>query len=83
MVRGLETRDPVIASDGWMAQVRGWAAQSSLDESPTAGWGVSQAAIERLGLMVIWSLASTSIGRGFHTVRTGPGTYVLEIVLSR
>lgn len=78
-----DPHDPVVESDGWKAQVLGWAAQSSLEESPTAGWGVSQGTIERVRSLIIWSLASTSIGRGYHTVRTGAGTYVLEVVLSR
>jgi hypothetical protein len=83
VVRAWDPRDPVVESEGWKAQVLGWAAQASLEESPTAGWGVSQGAIERVGSLIIWSLASTSIGRGFHTVRTGAGTYVLEVILSR
>lgn len=78
-----DPRDPVVESEGWKAQVLGWAAQASLEESPTAGWGVSQGAIERVGSLIIWSLASTSIGRGYQTVRTGAGTCVLEVVLSR
>lgn len=78
-----DPHDPVVESEGWKAQVLGWAAQSSLEESPTAGWSVSQGAIERVGSLVVWSLASTSIGRGYQTVRTGAGTYVLEVVLSR
>jgi len=75
--------DPVIEFDEWRVQVRGWADQASHAESPTAGWGVSQAAIENLGGELVWSLASTSIGRGWHCVRTAPGTYVFEIVIER
>lgn len=83
VVRAWDPHDPVVESEGWKAQVLGWAVQVSLEESPTAGWGASQGAIERVGSLIIWSLASTSIGRGYHTVRTGAGTYVLEVILSR
>jgi hypothetical protein len=76
-----EVRDPLLTIDGWNVRVEGWAEQGSRAPSPTAGWGVSQAAIERAGATYLWSLASTSIGRGWHTVRTGPGVYVLEAVL--
>jgi hypothetical protein len=75
-------RDPVLTIDGWKVQVRGWAEHGSPEPSPTAGWGVSQAAIERVGDVYLWSLAATSIGRGWHTVRTAPGVYVLEAVLT-
>ena len=77
-----EIRDPQLAIDGWKIRVLGWAAQGSHEPSPTAGWGVSQAALERAGSTYFWSLASTSIGRGWHTVRTSPGIYVLEAVLT-
>lgn len=75
-------QDPVLAIDGWKVQVRGWIEHGSPEPSPTAGWGVSQAAIERVGDVYMWSLAATSIGRGWHTVRTAPGLYVLEAVLT-
>lgn len=78
-----EPADPVIEFGGWKVQVRGWAAQASREPSPTAGWGVSQGAIERVEDGITWSLASTSVGRGWHTVRTAPGTYLMEIVLSK
>ena len=74
--------DPVLTIGGWKVQVQGWAEQGSRDPSPTAGWGVSQAAIERVGDVYLWSLAATSIGRGWHTVRTTPGVYVLEAILT-
>jgi hypothetical protein len=74
--------DPVLNIDGWSVQLLGWADQGSHEPSPTAGWGVSQAAIERAGSAYFWSLASTSIGRGWHTVRTAPGVYVLEAVVT-
>jgi hypothetical protein len=75
-------QDPVLTIDGWKVQVLGWAEQGSREPSPTAGWGVSQAAIERVGDVYLWSLAATSIGRGWHTVRTASGVYVLEAVLT-
>jgi hypothetical protein len=77
-----DLRDPVLTIEGWKIQVRGWAEQGSPAASPTAGWGVSQAALERAGRTYLWSLASTSIGRGWHAVRTAPGVYVLEAVLT-
>jgi hypothetical protein len=77
-----EIRDPQLTIGGWKVQVLGWADQGSHAPSPTAGWGVSQAAIERVGSAYLWSLASTSIGRGWHTVRTAPGVYVLEAVVT-
>jgi len=77
-----ESRDPELTIDGWKIRVLGWAVQGSHEPSPTAGWGVSQAAIERAGRTYFWSLASTSIGRGWHTVRTAPGVYVIEAVLT-
>lgn len=77
-----EPHDPVLEVNGWKVQVLGWADQASRAESPTAGWGVSQGAIERVGDSLIYELAATSIGRGWHTVRTAPGTYMLEVVLT-
>lgn len=82
-IRAWDPRDPVLECGGWKVQVAGWADQASLEESPTAGWGVSQGTIERAGSEFHWSLASTSVGRGWHAVRTAAGTYVLEIILSR
>ena len=76
-------RDPLIEAGPWRVQVRGWADHASRAESPTAGWGVSQGAIERWDGAFTWSLASTSIGRGWHAVRTAPGTYILEAVIGR
>lgn len=78
-----DARDPVLSSGPWRIQVLGWAEQASREESPTAGWGVSQGAIERYNGEFIWALASTSVGRGWHAVRTGAGTYVLEAVIRR
>jgi hypothetical protein len=75
-------RDPAITMGAWRVQVRGWAEQASREPSPTAGWGVSQGAVEYWGDTLIWSLASTSIGRGWHAVRTAQGFYLLEAVIS-
>ncbi len=75
--------DPILVAAGWKIQVRGWADQASRAPSPTAGWGVSQAAIEFYDNEFFYELAGTSVGRGWHTVRCPPGTYVLETILSR
>lgn len=77
----LPDADPWIDLGGWRIQLKGWAEQASREESPTAGWGVSQGAIENWSGTLTWSLASTSIGRGWHAVRTAAGTYVLEAVV--
>jgi hypothetical protein len=75
--------DPVLSIDGWKFQLLGWAEQGSREASPTAGWGVSQACIERSGRHTyFWGLATTSIGIGWHTVRTAPGVYQLEAVVT-
>ena len=58
-----------------------WAAQASVDPSPTAGWGVAQNDVELLessaaGQSALFlSLAATSIGRGWDTVGHAAGTY--------
>ncbi|MBI5545022.1 MAG: hypothetical protein HY901_14115 [Deltaproteobacteria bacterium] len=71
--------------------VDGWAAQASLLASPTAGWGLPENAIEffqpedarssspGLRAIVDFSLAATSVGRGFESVGHRPGTYVSRI----
>src|ERR1041384_2142630 len=74
--------DPTLTVGGWEVQALGWAGQASKAESPTAGWGISQGAIERVGDEFLWEFAATSIGRGWHTVRTPPGTYELDVVLT-
>lgn len=60
-----------------------WSQQLSTALSPTAGFGVPQNAIE-FGLTsasesstgyVIWTLAATSVGRGWDTVTHAPGFY--------
>ena len=58
-----------------------WAAQASVEPSPTAGWGVTQNDVELLessaaGQSALFlSLAATSIGRGWDTVGHAAGTY--------
>lgn len=79
----LMDHDPLVRASGWTICVSGWAAQASRVESPTAGWGVSQGAIEYYDGVFIWSLAATSIGRGWHTVRRAPGIYGFEITITR
>jgi len=66
-----------------------WAAQVSTEPSPTAGWGLPQNAIEfhRTGkdatspAQVIFTLAGTSLGRGWNTVGHAPGVYANRIKL--
>lgn len=79
----LPPEDPVIEAGGFRIRVIGWAAQASRAASPTAGWSVSQGAIERSGDWLLWEIAATSIGRGWHTVRTAAGVYAFEVVLER
>lgn len=58
-----------------------WAAQASVEASPTAGWGVAQNGLELLEASdgsvagLVLSLAATSIGRGWDTVGHAAGTY--------
>lgn len=60
-----------------------WAMQASTEPSPTAGWGLPQNAIEirRLGetrdatVVLHFTLAGTSVGRGFDSVGHAAGTY--------
>jgi hypothetical protein len=73
--------DPAFNADGLKFQVAGFAEQASHEASPTAGWGVSQGAIEVVGRSLFWELAATSIGRGWSTVRISPGTYELTLTL--
>lgn len=64
-------------------ELQDWAPQSSTELSPTAGWGLPQNAIEfrRTGqeptapAQLIFTLAGTSLGRGWNTVGHGPGVY--------
>lgn len=56
--------------------------QCSTALSPTAGWGFPQNAIEfgtigedRTTAFIVLNLASTSVGRGWDTVRHAPGMY--------
>ncbi|UQA56944.1 hypothetical protein [Polyangium aurulentum] len=72
-----------IEAGGWRIEVKGWDAQASKQPSPTAGWGVSQGAIEHHGDWFFWEIAATSIGRGWHTVRTAPGVYAFVVEVTR
>lgn len=78
-VTSFRPRDPQLDAGVWSIHVNGWLSQASKAESPTAGWGVSQGTIERAGEAYRWSLAQTSIGRGWQSVRIAPGTYLFEI----
>jgi hypothetical protein len=57
-----------------------WAKQSSRQLSPTAGWGLPENAIEfslhdsRVGA-IFFTLAGTSVGRGWDSVGHAPGVY--------
>ena len=73
--------DPVFSGYGFKLQVNGFAKQASRAASPTAGWGVSQGAIEAAQHGLSWELAATSLGRGWSTVRLAPGTYELTLTL--
>jgi hypothetical protein len=60
-----------------------WAAQASVELSPTAGWGLPANAVEfeRLGdspgeAVALWvTLAGTSVGRGWDSVGHRAGVY--------
>jgi len=66
-------------------------AQASTELSPTAGWGVTQNALQFAlsgdapGAMasVFLTLASTSVGRGFDSVGHAPGVYRNRIRVER
>jgi len=73
--------EPVITAAEMRVRVPSWKTQASRAPSPTAGWGISQGAIERAGEWYFWGIASTSIGRGWHTVRTAAGTYETTILV--
>lgn len=73
--------EPEIAGSGFRIRVPSWKEQASREPSPTAGWGISQGAIEHVGNSFFWEIAATSIGRGWHTVRTAPGTYEVTMFL--
>ncbi|MDI3285661.1 hypothetical protein [Polyangium sp. 15x6] len=75
--------EPEITASGFRIRVPSWKAQASREPSPTAGWGISQGAIEHYGDWFSWEIAATSIGRGWHTVRTTPGTYVTTILVEK
>ncbi len=68
-----------------------WAAQTSTQLSPTAGWGLPAGAIEfwRQGaspasdVSIFLTLASTSVGRGFDSVGHSAGTYRNRVRIER
>ena len=65
----------------------GWAAQASVEASPTAGWGVAQNSVEFLESLeadvssISLSLAATSVGEGWDTVGHSPGVYRSDVRL--
>jgi hypothetical protein len=78
----LADHDPVLSGSGFRIEIKGFAGQSARAPSPTAGFGVSQAALDASYDQVRVELAATAIGRGFNTVRIAPGTYELTVVVS-
>lgn len=64
-----------------------WARQASTQMSPTAGWGVPENAIEfrrvQNRAVIFFTLAGTSVGRGFQSVGHSPGTYQNRMVIKR
>lgn len=70
-------------------ELKDWASQASTELSPTAGWGLPQNAIEfrRTGpeatapAQLIFTLAGTSLGRGWNTVGHAPGVYANHLKL--
>jgi hypothetical protein len=71
--------DPWFTLGPFRCRVEGWSVQGSRAASPTAGWGVSQAAVEAVGTWLVFELAATSVGRGFDTVVLAAGTYELTL----
>ena len=83
--------DPVfriMAANHPVCQIvlEGFVAQASQELSPTAGWGIPVndifleatqfKAAQPSGVWLGFNLAATGVGRGFHAVGTGAGTYV-------
>jgi len=72
--------------------LEGFVEQASQELSPTAGWGIPVNNIlleatqftgdQPSGVWISFSLADTGVGRGFHAVGTGPGTYVSKLRVS-
>jgi hypothetical protein len=66
-----------------------WSAQASTQLSPTAGWGVAENAIEfslsgndpSSPTSLFFTLAGTSVGRGWDSVGHAPGTYRNRITI--
>lgn len=92
----LDRRAPLVLTfyDGTKAvftvQLDDWAAQASTQLSPAAGWGVPENVIEleRGGdadsspVLVSFSLASTSIGRGTRSVGHAAGVYHNRVTIT-
>jgi len=78
-LRRLPNRDPLFRSAHFTVEIGGFVAQAAREPSPTAGYGVSQGAIEAEGGTVWVELAATSVGRGWNTVRLAPGTYAIDL----
>ena len=81
-----QTLEIVIYDAGepaFSVRLEDWLAQASTALSPTAGWGIPTNGIEfyreddRPGstVTISFTLASTSVGRGFDTVGHSPGRY--------
>lgn len=76
---------PLTLLDGDEVQCRvtllDFTSQASTELSPTAGFGIAQNAIELLASeqapaqTILFSLAATSVGRGWDTVGHAPGNY--------
>lgn len=87
VLSSLELSGPLVVSIGCDEErlvrltLPDWAAQASLQRSPTAGWGLPENAIEfwrEPGGNAIWisaSWAATSVGRGWDSVGHAAGTY--------
>jgi hypothetical protein len=62
-----------------------WASQAGTQLSPTAGWGVPVNAIEFFrqpaAAQISFTLAGTSVGRGYDSVGHAPGVYVNRVSL--
>jgi hypothetical protein len=79
----LADHDPWLEVRGVRFQIRGFARQAAREPSPTAGYGVSQAAIQARGDDIRVELAATAVGRGWNTVRIAPGMYDLTVAAKK
>jgi hypothetical protein len=77
----LHDHEPLLSGRGFRIQLSGFARQCSRAPSPTAGFGVSQAALDASYDQIRVELAATAIGRGFNTVRIAPGAYELKVAV--